>query len=100
MADRPRRKRALRWFAAASTLLALAEPGFAQGGEPEDAAAGLEEVVVTGSHLKRVAAEAAVPLQVFTRDEIRTARPRLPVQRRSPVRRWAVRSSVDSTTRA
>lgn len=53
-------------------LQALAVPALAQDGAEEEDKAKLDTVFVTGSRIKRIDAETALPVEVITREEIRT----------------------------
>ncbi len=53
-------------------LQALAVPALAQDGAEDEDKAKLDTVFVTGSRIKRIDAETALPVEVITREEIRT----------------------------
>ena len=58
-------------LAATSGMLLVYTPGFAQApATPPSVAQKIEKIEVTGSSIKKIEGEAALPVQVITRDEI------------------------------
>ncbi len=60
----------LRQFAPSILLLGFVVPAFAQTTPPPDDKQKIEKVIVTGSSIKRIENEGALPLQIITKEEM------------------------------